>query len=211
LDIQKIARNSYIKVIGAGPGSIDYFTLKLIKEVKSADFIVGDRRILELIKFITDSQLIYLKSDKNLYNMIDNVKDLSGNIVVLSTGDPMLAGLGKFFNNSEVYPGISSIQLCASILHKSLNESAIVSVRYGSNYDKIVAALNAGFRVFILPNPYLDLKENFKKIILSGVGPDKNGAVCNNLGLTNEKILKGRISELMQYDVSGLSIIFIEP
>jgi len=211
LDILKTAKNSYIKILGAGPGNIDYFTFKLIKEVKSADIIVGDKRILELIKFITDAQLIYLRSDKNFYNDIENIKNLSGNVVVLSTGDPMIAGLGKFFDNSEINPGISSVQLCASILHKPLNESAIISVRYGNNYDKILAAINSGFRVFILPNPYLDLKENIRKILLLGLDPNKNAAICNNLGLPNEVIVKGKIGELMQHDINGLNIIFIEP
>jgi len=211
LDILKIAKNSYIKILGAGPGNTDYFTLKLIKEVKSADIVVGDKRILESIKFITDAQLIYLKSDKNFYNNINNIKNLSGNVVVLSTGDPMISGLGKFFDDSEISPGISSVQLCASLIHKPLNESAIISVRYGSNYDKILAALNAGFRVFVLPDPYLNSKENFRKIVLLGLDPNKNAAICNNLGLPNEVIVKGKISELMQYDMNGLNIIFIEP
>ncbi len=188
-----------------------YFTLKLIEEVKVADYVIGDKRILDELRALTDAELIYLRSDSEFYSQLEEVKKLEGVKVFVSTGDPMLSGLGKVLKTSYVEPGISSVQLCASRLSEKLDDSAIISLRYDNRADKVARALSLGLGVYVLPNPYLSLGENLRNLIVYGVKPEADVGICVNLSLPDEKVIRGKASDLMDSNLRGLMVIFIKP
>ena len=67
---------------------------------------------------------------------IDDYKKLPtlpDNAVILSTGDPMLAGLG--YLKGEVIPGISSLQIAAARLHIPLSRVVVV-VAHGHGHEQ---------------------------------------------------------------------------
>ncbi|MCI2415088.1 MAG: SAM-dependent methyltransferase [Candidatus Aramenus sp.] len=208
---RKEAKSTYVKVLGAGPGHYSYFTLKLIEEVKVADYVIGDRRILENLRALTDAELIYLRSDSEFYRQIEEANKLEGTKVFLSTGDPMLAGLGKVIKTPYVEPGVSSVQLCASRLGEKLDDSAIISLRYENNADKVSKALGLGLGAYVLPNPYHSVGENVRNLIAHGVRPDAEVGVCVDLSLPTEKVIRGTASELTSLDLKGLAVIFVKP
>lgn len=141
--------------------------------------------------------------------MIKSVGDEEGTYL-LSTGDPMIAGLGKFFSNSQIEPGISSIQRCASLIHEPLIDSVLLSTRYGKNYDKIKLALEIGLGVFILPEPNLNVGQTARKL-MSYIGSTVEMSVCLDLTLESQRIYRGSIMDLMNIDDNGLKVIFIKP
>ncbi len=48
-------------------------------------------------------------------------------VAVLSTGDPMVAGLGRFFRGAKIIPGISSVQIALSRLGVDICDVVIVN------------------------------------------------------------------------------------
>lgn len=93
-----------------------------------------------------------------------------------------------------------------------MTNSTIISTRYGKNYEKIDPALRLGFRVFLLPEPALTVGEIIRKLSLYLTNPgNMNVAVCLNLSLANERVIRGKISELSASDENGLKVIFISP
>lgn len=82
--------------VGCGPGMV---TEQAAQVIRSARFIYGSSRAIGLVKkLIPDNCTVRSISD------FRNLSQLPENAVVLSTGDPMLAGLG--YLPGEVVPGI---------------------------------------------------------------------------------------------------------
>ncbi|ABP96242.1 MULTISPECIES: cobalt-precorrin-7 (C(5))-methyltransferase [Metallosphaera] len=211
MDYQPGQRNSWPKIIGAGPGSPDYFTLKLVNNLRDARKIIATRRVLSAVRPFTHAELIELEEGSKFYSMIKNVEAEKGTLI-LSTGDPMIAGIGKFFPHNEIEPGISSIQKCASLIHREITNSAIISIRYGYNYEKVDAVLRLGLSVFLLPEPGLTVGDSLRKLLLYITRPEKmEVSVCLNLSLENERVINGKMLELTDLNDNGLKVIFISP
>jgi cobalt-precorrin-7 (C5)-methyltransferase len=112
--------------------------------------------------------------------------------VVLSTGDPMLAGLG--YLNGDVVPGISSLQVAAARLKIPLARIVAV-VAHGTGHEQ--AMDNAKDEVlqkrivFLLADPKFDALGLYRRLRLLGI--PLNVAVCENLGYPDERITVGSI------------------
>ncbi|HEY9245961.1 MAG TPA: precorrin-6y C5,15-methyltransferase (decarboxylating) subunit CbiE, partial [Candidatus Methanoperedens sp.] len=138
---------------------------------------------------------------------------LPQNAVVLSTGDPMLSGLGKFAKTAdEIIPGISSLQLACSRLGFELENLAVITAHsrdINAVKDRLAIELELGKNVFLLPGTafgaaevgaYLKSRQIFRRI-----------SVCERLAYPDERIAAGTtenppvaLSNLYCVIISGL-------
>jgi len=172
--------------VGCGPGLL---TEQAIKELRVARNVYGSDRAIELAR-------PYLLASCRVKS-IDDFKALSRlpqDSVVLSTGDPMLAGLG--YLQGEVIPGISSLQVATARLHIPQSRVAVV-VAHGRGHEKgmadTVEEVKRGKIVFLLADPKFDDEELYAR--LRKLGLPLQVAVCENLGYPDEKITVGPIAE----------------
>jgi cobalt-precorrin-7 (C5)-methyltransferase len=172
--------------VGCGPGLL---TEQAIKELRAARNVYGSDRAIGLARpFLPASCRV---------KSIDDFKALSRlpqDSVVLSTGDPMLAGLG--YLQGEVIPGISSLQVATSRLHIPQSRVSVV-VAHGRGHEKGMAdtvdEVKRGKIVFLLADPKFDDEELYCR--LQRLAIPLQVAVCENLGYKDEKITVGPITE----------------
>lgn len=172
--------------VGCGPGLL---TELAIKELRAARNVYGSDRAIELARpFLSASCRV---------KSIDDFKALSRlpqDSVILSTGDPMLAGLG--YLQGEVIPGISSLQIATARLHIPQSRVAVV-VAHGRGHEKGMAdtleEVKRGKIVFLLADPKFDDEELYARF--QRLGLPLQVAVCENLGYPDEKITVGPIAE----------------
>lgn len=172
--------------VGCGPGLL---TEQAIKELRAARNVYGSDRAIELARpFLPASCRV---------KSIDDFKALSRlpqDSVILSTGDPMLAGLG--YLQGEVIPGISSLQIATARLHIPQSRVSVV-VAHGRGHEKgmadTVEEVKRGKIVFLLADPKFDDEELYAR--LRKLGLSLQVAVCENLGYPDEKITVGPIIE----------------
>lgn len=169
--------------VGCGPGML---TEQAIREISRASLIYGSDRAIELARS-------YISSDC-IVKTIDDYKNLHGvsyDSVILSTGDPMLAGLG--YLPGEVIPGISSLQVATARLHIPVSHVTVV-VAHGKGHKKgiqeTVDELKRKKIVFLLADPKFNVKELYTE--LSALDPVKI-ALLENLGYPQENIRIGDI------------------
>ena len=116
--------------------------------------------------------------------------DLPADAVVLSTGDPMLAGLGK--TGTAVVPGISSLQVAAARLGIPLTRIVVVDAhakdRAGA-VDRAAGEIRWGRVAFLLTDPGFDPAA--LAAALRGVPGRIRIAVCDRLGYPDEEITTG--------------------
>ena len=171
--------------VGCGPGLLSE---QAIRELKTARNVYGSERAIELAQ-------PYLPASCRVRS-IDDFKSLSRlpqDSVILSTGDPMLAGLG--YLPGEVIPGISSLQVATARLHIPLSRVSVV-VAHGLGHEKgmtdTVDELKRGKIVFLLADPKFDVEELYSRIQRLSI--PLRIAVCENLGYPEEKIDVGPVA-----------------
>jgi cobalt-precorrin-7 (C5)-methyltransferase len=178
-----------INGVGCGPGML---TEQAIREISRAKIIYGSNRAIDLAR----SYIPFHCSVKT----IDDFKKLDTlpkDAVVLSTGDPMLAGLG--YLEGEVIPGISSLQVAAARLHIPLSRVSVV-VAHGKGHEKgmmdTVNEVSQGKIVFLLADPKFDVLSLYGQ--LSSLTSPVKIALCENLGYPEENILIRDVHSLPQ-------------
>jgi cobalt-precorrin-7 (C5)-methyltransferase len=173
-----------MKIVGVGcaPGML---TESAIGAISGSDLIYGSKRAIETVRaYIREGCIVQeIRDYRGLATLPDHA-------VILSTGDPMLAGLG--YLPGEVIPGISSLQLAAARLHLSLDQVSVV-LAHGRDHmhavEKTLLELSRGKVVFLVPDPKFSVQDLAKSLI-----PDYRAytmVVLENLGYPDESILMG--------------------
>lgn len=171
--------------VGCGPGML---TEKAILALQGAKRVYGSRRAIELARgaFVRSCEIHEIRDYSSL--------DLPEDAVLLSTGDPMLAGLGE--RSGEVIPGISSLQLAFARLRLPLVKVAVVdghSRDPGQAIAETIEEVGRGKIVFLLPDPSFPLGDLaavlMKKRIPCSI------ALCEDLGYPAERITLGTPGE----------------
>lgn len=171
-----------MKIIGVGCGP-DMLTEQAIREISRAKIIFGSHRAIELARS-------HISPGCGVKTIDDfkNLKTLPPEAVILSTGDPMLAGLG--YLSGEVIPGISSLQVAAARLHIPVSRVTVV-VAHGKGHEKgmqdTVEEIKHKKIVFLLADPKFSVHELYTR--LAALSLPMKIALLENLGYPDERIL----------------------
>jgi len=170
--------------VGCGPGLL---TEQAIRELETARSVYGSDRAIDLAR-------AHLPQDCEVRSIDDYKKlpSLSADSVILSTGDPMLAGLG--YLKGTVIPGISSLQVAMARLHIPLSRVVVV-VAHGHGHEQgirdTVAEVKQGKIVFLLADPKFRAADLYKR--LATLSLPLRIAVCENLAYPEERIVTGPV------------------
>ncbi|MCQ8894725.1 MAG: cobalt-precorrin-7 (C(5))-methyltransferase [Methanolinea sp.] len=168
--------------VGCGPGML---TVQAIFAISEARLVFGSARALELAhEFISPDAVVHEIEDyKSLHT-------LPPGAVVLSTGDPMLAGLG--YLPGEVVPGISSLQVALARLHIPMADISVVTAHgrdHGAALLRVQEEVTRGKSVFLLADPGFDVWACAHS--LSDLPGEVTITLCENLGYPDERLETG--------------------
>lgn len=156
-----------LKIIGVGICE-GHITERAKKAISSAEVVYGSSRAIKLAeRFIDGEKRVMSKFSNEIYEEIEREAEKSL-VAVLSTGDPMIAGLGKFFKKAEVEPGISSIQLALSKLKIDLCDVIVYNA-----HGKKLEIDKKGFLILADKNFDLSTFGHTKVIILEDLCMDE--------------------------------------
>jgi cobalt-precorrin-7 (C5)-methyltransferase len=170
--------------VGCGPGLL---TEEAISVIRSATRIYGSDRAITICRphIAPDCAVSTIDDFKALHTLPDDA-------VVLSTGDPMLAGLG--YLKGDVVPGVSSLQVAAARLRIPLARVVPV-VAHGTGHEQgmndTLDEVLCKKIVFLLADPKFDTRELYTR--LKALSLPIRVAVCENLGYPDERITTGTV------------------
>ncbi len=182
--------------VGAGPQML---TAQAAQAVAQARLIYGSDRAIDLVRehINPDCKVRVIEDYKKLH-------DLAEDAVVLSTGDPMLSGLG--YLKGRVIPGISSLQVaCARLKISQLKVVPITVHGRSLDPDAIAFELRRGKCVFLLTDDGTDLQSLCR--YLESQGLHRKMASLTDLGYPEERIELANTACPPQ--APGLSCVFI--
>jgi cobalt-precorrin-7 (C5)-methyltransferase len=172
--------------VGCGPGMM---TEEAIRELAKARTVYGSKRCMELAHGHIRKGAKLVQVDD--YAALDEVPESA---VLLSTGDPMLAGLGH--RAEKVIPGISSLQAAYARLGAPLENTVIMSAQgryYPMALKNAAEEVLRGRNVFLLADPTFSVSELAGKLASSS--PECRIAVCERLGYPDERVQVGTALE----------------
>ena len=190
-----------MKIVGVGAGP-NLLTGEAISTIENATIIFGSKRAIELAR----NHIRCVAREIPDYSL----KSIPENAVVLSTGDPMLSGLGKFAKaGDEIIPGISSMQLACAKLGTGIDNLAVITAHSGENGSvkkRLINELMQEKNVFLLPGRDFGVNEIAE--LLSFKGLSRDISVCEKLGYPDERISTGSV-EKPPHNESGMYCVVI--
>ena len=184
--------------VGIGPGMM---TQEAGEAIGRARLIYGSKRSIDLAREYIDPDCIVRE--------IEDYKRLSSlpeEAVVLSTGDPMLSGLG--YLPGRVIPGISSLQVaCARLKISELDVVPITVHGRRMDPEAIASELSRNKSVFLLTDDSTDLEGVCR--LLEERGLARSVLALTDLGYPQERIERGITASPPQ--APGLSCVLIGP
>ncbi len=171
-----------------------HLTEKARKLIEKADVVYGSRKAIELVGQVKKVRVLESFDEKTFRKVEEEGRDRD--IVVLSTGDPMVAGLGRKLRGA-VEPGISSVQVALSKLGVDLTDVAVVDA-----HAKIVDGTDLEMlkyrHLLILADTGFNLKCLGKRRVV----------LLENLCMDGERMIEGYSDELEVG--SDYTIVFVE-
>ena len=166
-------------IVGVG-ASKGYLTERAIEEIQKADIVYGSKRALEIAKKYIKSNFVEIKRfSRDVYKAMEE-EGKRRRVVVLSTGDPMVIGLGKKIKG-DVIPGVSSVQLAMANLGVDLTEVMVIDGHAKGCIEEVKKAFEIGRDALILAD------SKFNPEILRTFA---DVTVLENLGYERERICK---------------------
>lgn len=174
-------------------------TLEAVRTVGEAKLIYGSQRAIDLVaEHIPPGCAV---------RVIENYRklcELPAEAVVLSTGDPMLSGLG--YLEGRVVPGISSLQVaCARLKTSQLDVVPLTVHGRALEPEKVAFELRRGKCVFLITDEGTDLAGLCRNLESQGIS--REVTVLTELGYPQERITRG--STTAPPAASGLSCVVI--
>ena len=221
---------SNVYAVGVGPGSPDYITKIVETIIQNSDVVVGYKYTLKTIEELLGGKEVYeitMQTQEEVYQKVQ--KSLEEKILVIPfTGDvnfsesEVVDRLIEIFGDVHIVPGISSIQVAASLAKVPLDKSKVITMHISTLIERekieLQKALLDGFNVILVPRPWP--KDPSKHFMPSEIALylKKNGFdtkklkvhVFENLTKDKETVFVGMVKDLEKKEFSDLSVMVFD-
>lgn len=192
---------SNFKIVGLGPGNLDYLTVVGRKVIKNAEVLIGGKRQLEELRDINEeADFIELKNFRDIFEFLS--KNLEKNIVFVVSGDTGYYSLLRFLKREtkykyDVFPGISSYQYFFSKLEMCWENFRLLSV-HGRDINVFQELLRSNEGLILLTDDKNNPIKICEELLLAGA-KNLQVFVGENLSYPNENITSFKIENYKDY------------
>lgn len=179
-----------ILIVGCGPGSPEFITPAAVTACRSADVLLGAKRILDLFEDTGAERIEFTTESRAALKDIETRRGKQ-TVAVLVSGDPGIFSLGtvilKHFGRKActVIPGISSVQLAFARIGLDWADACILSMHHVKPQHRFIKGAEPDKIAMLSGKP-----ESVQWIaeLLKSISYEKEIFVCENLGLDNESV-----------------------
>ena len=199
-----------IYVIGAGVEGQEGFSRRALDLIGRTEILLGGSRQLKLFPDFPGEKVII---GDNLAEIVDLLKKTDRQVVVLSSGDPLFFGIGRYLLRNlpeerlDFVPNVSSVQYAFSKLKEPWDDAVFVSAHgrgLKGAVDRIVANDKAAVLTDDLNTPAAIAAELIER------GRDGYAAyLCENLGTDQERIVSTDVKGLLEIEAAPLNVLIL--
>ncbi len=225
-------RRGKLYIVGIGPGSLEYMTLRALDAIRESEVVVGYRRYVELLRkagLLESKKVISNDMGQELERVKIAVQEaLNGKIVSLvSSGDPVVYGVAELALryidrnnldiNVEIVPGVTAALAASTLLGAPLSDDfAVISlsdynVPWSEIYRRLRAALESDF-VVVLYNP--SSSKRAQRLIealnlIRSIRPNALVCIVRNAFRENQMIVITRVESVDPSSIDMNTIVII--
>ena len=218
-----------VYAVGVGPGSPSFVPNAIKDVISKCDVVIGYGYTLKTIEgFLNGQQKIEvtMKSQEDAYQKI--AAEDNHTILIPFTGDvnfsesEVVDRLVEVFDEVEIIPGISSIQVAAAKARVPIDKSRVITMHVTTPIEEkkleLQKALIDGFSVILVPRPWPKIPEKHfmpseiaKYLKNAGFETSKMKVyVFEAVTTENETTFEGKVSELEGKEFSDLSVMVFD-
>ena len=200
----------HITLLGIGMGSQETLTVQGKKAAKSADLIIGAKRMADAVREPGQAVVYEYRSDviadyiRNHPEYEKVVIALSGDVGFYSGARKLLTALGGRESNVEVICGISSVVYFMSEIGLSWDDAKITSAH--GKHCNLISMIRHNQKVFSILGTGTAVAELAGKLVKYHMG-EVLLYVGENLSYPDEKIFVKKAEELTNYEGQPLSVV----
>lgn len=200
----------HITLLGIGMGSQETLTVQGKKAAKSADLIIGAKRMADAVREPGQAVVYEYRSDviadyiRNHPEYEKVVIALSGDVGFYSGARKLLTALGGRESNVEVICGISSVVYFMSEIGLSWDDAKITSAH--GKHCNLISMICHNQKVFSILGTGTAVAELAGKLVKYHMG-EVLLYVGENLSYPDEKIFVKKAEELTNYEGQPLSVV----
>ena len=198
-----------IKIVGCGPGSLEYVTPLVYKMAHEADVLVGAQRLLDLFPQTAAQRIPVSSRIEELLDQLEKIPP-EKRIVVLVTGDPGLLSLARLViarfgrDACRVIAGVSSLQVAFAVLGLDWHDALVIDAHGDLPRIDDASIAHAG-KIAV----YSGKKESFKWMagLARLLGSEYRIFLCADLTLPGETVREITEDDLLEEGYPSLSIV----
>ncbi len=195
--------------IGMGPGGI---TIRAAEKIRSADLIVGAKRMLEAVNTSGKDVLAEYRSDV-IMDYIDSHPEysrvtvlLSGDVGFYSGAKGLLARINRSKYDVDVEAGISSVVYLCSKIGETWQDAHLTSAH--GHWSNIVGLVNTHPKVFTLLSAENSVHAMCRQLFDYGLN-DVSVTIGQDFGYPTESVFTGTPSECLAQPFGDLCVALI--
>jgi precorrin-6Y C5,15-methyltransferase (decarboxylating) len=201
-----------VAVLGIGAGGVESLSLSAREAVRSATFLAGGRRHLDLVA--PEGRETFVIRD-NIDGLIARLaaRGPSERCVVLASGDPLFFGIGRRLvaalgrEQVVVEPAVSSLQLAFARAGVPWDDAAIGSV-HGRPLKPVLLPLLGRPKLALLTRDG-DSPSEIARFFLDRELTDYRAWVCQRLGASTESIVEAPLTGLIGRRFDDLNMLIL--
>ncbi|MEW9490963.1 MAG: precorrin-3B C(17)-methyltransferase [Candidatus Aramenus sulfurataquae] len=209
-----------IKVVGIGAGG-KTLTLAAIEALREAEIVIGYSKYVEMVKEYLNPNAVVIESEVHEIEkrVLASLEFKDKRVVVLSSGDPMVYGMGSRMYNLdvEVIPGVTAALLASSVAKVPLDDFVTISLSiYSRSLEeirrKIETSIVAGFTI-VLYNVNPRVRRDSAKMVeevLKEMARDWEFYLVRNAWKENQSVTRGKVAKLNINNVDMDSILIVK-
>ena len=218
-----------VYAVGVGPGSPSFVPNVIQDVISKCDVVIGYGYTLKTIESFLNGQQkieVTMKNQEDAYQKI--AAEDNHTILIPFTGDvnfsesEVVDRLIEVFDEVEIIPGISSIQVAAAKARVPIDKSKVITMHVTTPIEEkkleLQKALIDGFSVILVPRPWPKIPEKHfmpseiaKYLKNNGFETSKMKVyVFESVTTENETMFEGMVSELEGKEFSDLSVMVFD-
>jgi precorrin-6Y C5,15-methyltransferase (decarboxylating) len=197
-----------IFVVGAGVQGEEGFSGRALELVRSSEVLIGNVRHLALFPDFAGEKVAI---GTNTAEIVESLKKIDRQVVVLASGDPLFFGIGRMLlrnfqpDELEFVPNVSSVQYAFAKLKEPWDDAVFVSTEgrgLAGAVDQIVAHDKTAILTDSVNTPAAIAAEMMRR------GRDGYAAyLCENLGTCQERIVSTDVRGLVEMAAATLNVL----
>lgn len=212
-ELDKYLPKQQCKIIGIGPGNLDYMTLRGRQEIKDADVVIGAKRMVESVEVLQarGCSTYYSYKPEEISAFLGQHREFNQIAIVVSGDTGFYSGATKLKTvlevsqcEVEVIPGIGSIVYFAAKAGITWEDAFLTSIH--GRFTNIIDQVRCHHKTICLLSSSQQLEDLLQQMNQLNLGHIKV-KIGSHLSYKEEKIVEGSVSQLVGKTYGDLLVV----